>query len=201
MDQHEIATELKLIKKMLYTLFMKEGMLDLAKEVEEKMWPPQPKFIDGPIDGVAVTQLSDNAHGDRRGWLAEIYRVDETPCSERPRMAYISLTKPRASRGPHSHQFQTDRFLFASLETLLLYLWDDRPDSKTYRHKMIIPVGGLNRCTVLVPPGVVHGYTNIDALNAVVINFPNRLYCGEDRKEEPDELRYEDDPDTPFKIP
>ena len=34
----------------------------------------------------------------------------------------------------------------------------------------------------------------------VVINFPNRLYMGAGRREEVDEIRHEDDPETIFRL-
>jgi len=33
-----------------------------------------------------------------------------------------------------------------------------------------------------------------------VINCPNRLYMGQRKREPVDELRHEDDPDTPYRI-
>jgi dTDP-4-dehydrorhamnose 3,5-epimerase len=62
-------------------------------------------------------------------------------------------------------------------------------------------VGEDNPQAVIVPKGVVHAYKNISQTQkGVVINFPNRLYMGEGKKEPVDEIRHENDPHTIFKI-
>lgn len=53
---------------------------------------------------------------------------------------------------------------------------------------------------VVIPPGVVHGYRNISGEDALVINLPNRLYRGEGKAEDVDEIRHEDDPDSPYRF-
>lgn len=54
--------------------------------------------------------------------------------------------------------------------------------------------------SVVIPPGVVHAYKNIGSVDGVVMNFPDRLYAGPGRTEPVDEIRHEDDPESPFKI-
>jgi dTDP-4-dehydrorhamnose 3,5-epimerase len=54
--------------------------------------------------------------------------------------------------------------------------------------------------SVLIPAGVVHAYRNIGGKFGMVVNFPNRLFAGRDRKEPVDEIRHEDDPNTIFKL-
>jgi dTDP-4-dehydrorhamnose 3,5-epimerase len=46
----------------------------------------------------------------------------------------------------------------------------------------------------------VHAYQNIGAVDGIVINCPNRLYRGQGRREQVDEIRHEDDPNTPFRM-
>ena len=65
---------------------------------------------------------------------------------------------------------------------------------------MTLFVGEDNPKSVLVPKGVVHAYRNIGQAAGIVINCPNRLYMGEGKREEIDEIRHEDDPDTIFRI-
>jgi dTDP-4-dehydrorhamnose 3,5-epimerase len=79
-------------------------------------------------------------------------------------------------------------------------MWDNRPDSPTYRRVMTIVAGEDNPHVVIVPKGVVHAYQNIGDKDGIVINCPNRLYRGDQRHEEVDEIRHEDDPDTIFKM-
>jgi len=47
---------------------------------------------------------------------------------------------------------------------------------------------------------VVHAYKCVSKTNGYVINLPNKLYKGKDKKEEIDEIRWEDNPDSPYKI-
>jgi dTDP-4-dehydrorhamnose 3,5-epimerase len=53
---------------------------------------------------------------------------------------------------------------------------------------------------MIIPPGVVHAYRNIGTTAGWVFNLSNRLYAGEGRKEEVDEIRHENDPNTMFKL-
>ncbi|MDQ2747368.1 MAG: dTDP-4-dehydrorhamnose 3,5-epimerase, partial [Acidobacteriota bacterium] len=58
-----------------------------------------------------------------------------------------------------------------------------------------------NALAVIIPKGVVHAYKNVSSTEkGMVINCPNRLFMGEGKKEEIDEIRHEDDPDTIFRI-
>ncbi len=83
----------------------------------------------------------------------------------------------------------------------LLELWDNRANSPTRNNYYRIKAGRDNPALIIVPPGVVHGYTNIsDHESGMVINYPNRLYRGEGKKEEVDETRHEEDRHSPFQL-
>ena len=148
------------------------------------------------IKDVVVTQL--NKYEDERGWLCEIFREDEL--NYKVPMSYISETKPGITRGPHEHKKQSDLFAFIGPGKFKLYLWDNRKDSETYQEKMEIEGGEDNLISVIVPPGVVHGYKCISEKPAWCINLPNKLYKGKNKTEEIDEIRWEENPDSPFKI-
>ncbi len=145
------------------------------------------------MEGVDIKELA--LYEDPRGWLGEIYRNDDN--GFRPAMSYLSLTKPGLVRGPHEHVEQTDLFCF--IGRFRLYLWDNRESSATFREAKVIDTSGVPTIAV-VPPGVVHAYENIESHDAMVLNLPDRLYKGEGRAEPVDEIRYEDDPESPFKI-
>ncbi len=152
------------------------------------------EFKEGPIEGVVLKELQ--FHTDKRGWLTELFREDELPEGFRPAMAYMSLTYPGITRGPHEHKEQTDYFCFIGRFTL--YLWDNRTDSPTYGNRMVID--DADRMLVVIPPGVVHAYKNTGEGDGLVINLPDRLYAGWGRREPVDEVRYEDDPESPFRL-
>ncbi|MGB7925649.1 MAG: dTDP-4-dehydrorhamnose 3,5-epimerase family protein [Pyrinomonadaceae bacterium] len=156
------------------------------------------RFKRGQIRDVVVRDLRKFV--DERGWLAELFRHDELAEEFYPAMAYISSTQPGITRGPHEHVDQADLFCFIGPSNFKLRMWDNRPDSETYNHVMTLFVGEDNPKAVVVPKGVVHAYRNIGHAQGIVVNCPNRLYMGTDKREEIDEIRHEDDPETEFQI-
>ena len=148
------------------------------------------------ISGVKIKKL--NKYEDERGWLAEFYRHDEADYN--PAMGYVSVTRPGVVRGPHEHVYQSDCFVFVGPGTFKLHLWDKRADSSTNGEKIEIEVGENNPTMVIVPPGVVHGYKCISEHDAWCINMPDKLYRGIAKKDEIDEVRWELDEQSPYKI-
>jgi dTDP-4-dehydrorhamnose 3,5-epimerase len=59
-------------------------------------------------------------------------------------------------------------------------------------------MGASNPGSVVVPPGVVHGYRSLGPEPGLVLNCPNRLFMGEGKREPVDEIRHEADPTNPF---
>lgn len=155
-------------------------------------------FLEGNIIGVEVRPIKK--HLDHRGWLLEIFRMDELDPRIRPVMAYVSETLPGVTRGPHEHVEQTDYFCFLGPSAFEIILWDNRPDSPSYWTRQTILAGGEGPCVVIVPEGVVHAYRNLGDKPGWVINCANRLYAGKGRKEPVDEIRHEEDPDSPFSL-
>ena len=133
---------------------------------------------------------------DPRGWLIELYRDDELPEDFEPVMGYLSLTHPGVARGPHEHRDQSDGFVFLS-GAFEITLWENREGREHV--KEVIFAGEENPLFLVVPPGVVHGYRNVGQSDALVLNFPDRLYAGHGKKEPVDEIRHEDG-DSEFKL-
>ncbi len=148
------------------------------------------------ISGVIIKPLNKNQ--DERGWLTEIFRRDELNFD--PAMSYVSLTNPGVIRGPHEHVSQSDCFVFLGPGSFRLYLWDRREESPTNGEAVAIEVGENNPSLVIVPPGVVHGYKCISDIPALSINLPDKLYKGINKAQEVDEIRWEKDPQSPYKI-
>jgi dTDP-4-dehydrorhamnose 3,5-epimerase len=155
-------------------------------------------FKSGVIQGVVVRDLQK--YVDERGWLAELFRHDELEEEFHPQMAYVSQSEPQVQRGPHEHADQADLFYFIGPSSFKIRLWDNRPHSETYRNMMTLFSGEDDPKSVLVPKGVVHVYRNVGHNAGIVLNFPNRLFKGVRRSEEIDEIRYEDDPNTIFRL-
>jgi dTDP-4-dehydrorhamnose 3,5-epimerase len=155
-------------------------------------------FQEGPIDGVVFKSLK--RYADRRGWLIELFREDELNHDNHPAMAYVSETLPGVARGPHFHHEQSDYFAFVGPGDFKLYLWDRRETSATFNYRHTVVVGESNMQAVIVPPGVVHAYKNVSKHPGWVFNSPNRLYAGRGKKEPVDEIRFEDQPDSPYEL-
>jgi len=169
------------------------------------------KFNKGLIEGVQL--IVPEVYEDDRGKLMEFFRVDElweadgegicTPTAmfeKMPKMGYISTTKPGVIRGPHEHREQTDRFVVFE-GCWEFYLWDNRQNSGTYARFLDFYCGEYKPMIVVVPPGVVHAYRNVGQMASTMINCPDKLYAGWDKKEEVDEIRHELDEDSPFVVP
>jgi len=153
--------------------------------------------LDG-IDGVVWRPL--RKHNDQRGWLSELFRQDDMPAEFHPVMGYISLSEPGIVRGPHEHAEQADFFCFLGPGNFKVYLWDNRVRSRTYRAHQTEIVGADKPMALIIPPGVVHAYNNVSSEPGVVFNCPNRLFRGPGRKGPVDEIRHEDNPDSPFRL-
>lgn len=145
------------------------------------------------MEGVVIKEL--NVFTDERGWLTELFRYDETDF--RPVMSYVSMTKPGIARGPHEHLDQSDFFCFFG--NFRLYLWDNRQGSPSYGEKFVMDMKG-KPVTAIVPPRVVHAYKNMGPGDGLVLNLPDRLFKGQGKKDPVDEVRYENDPGSPFRI-
>jgi len=159
---------------------------------------PKQEFKDGSILGVKICPLKK--HVDERGWLAEIFRTDELDPQVHPVMAYVSESLPGVIRGPHEHVEQTDYFCFMGPSSFEVTLWDNRESSPSHWTRQRIVVGEETPSTVIVPAGVVHAYRNVGGKPGCVINFSNRLYAGEGKKGPIDEIRHENNPQSPFRL-
>lgn len=155
-------------------------------------------MVSCPMAGVVVRELT--VRTDARGWLLELYRIDELEQEFLPVMGYVSMTRPGVVRGPHEHVDQADYFVFMGPSTFRVYLWDQRADSKTLGQSWQIDAGIDRKVAMIVPPGVVHAYKNVGDQDGIVYNAPNRLYAGAGRREPVDEIRHEDDPQSRFRI-
>lgn len=82
------------------------------------------------------------------------------------------------------HRFQDDRLFFAH-GVFRVALFDDRPESPTFRMLNVFVMSHRNRGTVIIPKGVFHALKNIGEDDAFFFNLPTRPYNHED----PDKFR------------
>ena len=155
-------------------------------------------IIKSKITGVLIKRVE--FFGDKRGCVAELFRCDQIECeSSDPVMGYISYTNPGITRGPHAHTDQSDLFAFIGPGDFQLHIWDSRSLFPLETHEVYI-VGESNPTIAVIPQLVVHGYVNVSNVTGMVLNFPDQLYKGIDRKEPVDEIRYEDLPESIYRI-
>jgi dTDP-4-dehydrorhamnose 3,5-epimerase len=154
-------------------------------------------FKNGTIQDVIVRNLTKFI--DDRGWLSELFRKDEFPAELYPAMGYVSMTASGVTRGPHEHADQADCFAFLGPSNFKIFLWDNRTSSPTYMTRQIVFAGEDAPRSLVIPRGIVHAYRNIGEGHGMVLNFPNRLYAGEGKKNPVDEIRHEIDPASIFR--
>jgi dTDP-4-dehydrorhamnose 3,5-epimerase len=147
------------------------------------------------IEGVLLRRPKVNA--DHRGWLLEMWRVEDVANPHLPKMAYISRTYVGESRGPHEHSQQTDFFCFTGITKWVVYLRDNRKDSPTFGLMMVLEID-TDPFVIVVPPGVAHAYLNAGPGLGIVVNLPSELYGGLNYELGVDEIRHEDDPESIF---
>jgi dTDP-4-dehydrorhamnose 3,5-epimerase len=73
------------------------------------------------------------------------------------------------------HRRQEDR-LFVSRGRLRFGLYDDRPESPTYRRLNVFTITDRRRALVVIPRGVFHGVENVGTEEALYLNLPTRAY-------------------------
>lgn len=107
------------------------------------------------IKDVVVKNLTTNP--DERGYFREIIRTSDDFFKEGFGQWSHSMMHKGIIKAWHIHKIQTDWWYVAS-GVLKVALYDNRPDSPTYKEIMEIFMGDGQPATVLrVPPGVAHG--------------------------------------------
>ncbi len=122
---------------------------------------PLPPLKDA-ICGVEAKLL--HSHGDQRGFFREIVRANE-PVFSGGNFGQWSHSKMQKNvvKAWHYHHVQFDWWYvpFGKVQTVL---FDDRPESPTYRTKLVFKMGETAKygpdvfeVCVRIPPGVLHG--------------------------------------------
>jgi dTDP-4-dehydrorhamnose 3,5-epimerase len=158
------------------------------------------------IDGVVIKNLVQ--HHDERGYLEEIIRGSDDKFKKFGQV-YMTMTYDGAVKAWHQHNMQTD-CVCCIKGMIKLVMVDTRfpdigsldsdrklwyvPTYTTYGNLLEIFIGEHNPCTVIIPPGVMHGWKAYNG-DAYIVNIPDNEY---DNKR-PDEIRYPPDHTFRFK--
>lgn len=137
----------------------------------------------GLIHGVRIVPLQ--IHADDRGFFAELARLGlgvaeaMVPGAGRRLQLSATLTYPGTIKAIHYHFEQTD--LWAPLSGMLqVFLYDLRRASATFGAINTLYLGQYRPWTLLIPPGVAHGYKVIGSQPAILVYLTDRYYNPDD---------------------
>lgn len=105
---------------------------------------------------------------DERGMIMHMVRKDSDYFNKFGEI-YFSVIYPNVIKGWHIHKEMTLNYAVV-YGNIKLVLYDDRPESSTYKQFQEIFFGQDNYCLVSVPPGVVNGFKAIGNEKAIVAN-------------------------------
>lgn len=138
--------------------------------------------LEVPIHGVVVHPTI--VHTDDRGSLTEIHtaawNVHPEPLSQAVRI----VIRPGKIKGWAKHIQNVDRTMVMKGEVKIV-MYDDRPESPTYRSVNVLFLGEHNLGLLVIPASVYHAVQCVGREDAILINFPTRPYDYED----PDKYR------------
>ena len=118
------------------------------------------------IDGIKIKPLRKIC--DERGMIMHMLRCDD-PDFEKFGEVYFSTAYPGVIKGWHEHRKQTQNY--AVIQGMIkLVLYDNRPDSPTYKELMEIFTGEDDYQLIRIPTGVINGYKTIGVKPSIVAN-------------------------------
>lgn len=129
------------------------------------------------IEGVIIREARTQT--DARGTLCEIYRPDWGVHEDPLTYVYQFSIRPGMVKGWHIHHLHDDR-IFISQGEVLVVLYDDRPESPTYKMVNEIYRSEHHRSVMVIPRFVFHAHENVGQKDALMISCPTRLYYHED---------------------
>ena len=135
-------------------------------------------LIEGVVSRPALT------HVDERGTMCEVY--DPAWGAVDFPLVTVSLytIRPGMTKGWVVHREQDDRN-FLTRGRVKWVLYDDRPNSPTYRQISELHVSEYNRQLVVIPRGVFHAVQNVGDVEAIIVDMPSVRY----NHENPDKYR------------
>jgi dTDP-4-dehydrorhamnose 3,5-epimerase len=133
--------------------------------------------IEKRIEGVVVQPST--THVDDRGTLCEIFSPHRPPHPAPVVYVYQFTIRPGRIKGWHVHHLHDDR-IFLSQGHVKVVLYDDRPDSPTYRMVNEIYRSELDRTLMVIPAYVYHAHQNVGSTDALFVSMPSRPYQHDD---------------------
>jgi len=128
------------------------------------------------IDGVAANPHP--VYPDDRGFFLEVARLGKGLVSGFPAgttQISAALSYPGTIKAFHFHRRQTDFWVPVS-GMLQVALADLREGSRTFGWRNTLYVGALRPWSLLIPPGVAHGYKVLGTEAALLVYVTDRFY-------------------------
>ncbi|MGE3974374.1 MAG: dTDP-4-dehydrorhamnose 3,5-epimerase family protein [Bdellovibrionales bacterium] len=118
------------------------------------------------IQGVKITPLKQIL--DERGKIMHMLRND-SPLFQKFGEIYFSAVEPGAIKAWHIHKEMTLNYAVPHGK-IKLVLYDDRPDSPSYKKLQEIYLSPENYCLVTIPPMVWNGFKGVAQYPSIVAN-------------------------------
>ena len=133
-------------------------------------------------DGRPIIQLIDGVKlrravtlTDERGTLCEILNPSWGLHPSEIVYVYQFTIRPGKIKGWHQHHLHDDR-IFISQGSIKVVLYDDRPQSPTYRMINEVYRSEHERDIMVIPAFVFHAHQNIGSSDALFVSMPTRPY-------------------------
>lgn len=124
------------------------------------------------IDGVKITPLRKIC--DERGMIMHMLRAND-PHFEQFGEVYFATAYPGVIKGWHLHTKQVQNY--AVIQGMIkLVMYDDRPESPTYKELMELFIGENNYQLIRIPTGVINGWKCIGDKTAILANCSTLPY-------------------------
>jgi dTDP-4-dehydrorhamnose 3,5-epimerase len=120
---------------------------------------------------------------DDRGYLIEILRATDPHFTKFGQVYLVGNLTRGTIRAFHKHDELWDWF-FISHGCAKFALYDDRPESPTYKETNTFIIGERQPGLLVVPPGVYHGWMSLQD-DTQLISTGSEVY----NREKPDEVR------------
>lgn len=149
--------------------------------------PPSPAsqgtlVLSDSIEGMRFYQSSSVR--SMSGHVTELWRPEWLGRDTRPDHVVFVTMAPHAKTNWHCHRRQRD-LLFVVRGRIKVAFYDDRSDSRTYRHLEVRTFSQSQPTLIAIPPGVWHALQNLGADEAAFVTMNDQPFTYED----PDDWR------------
>lgn len=138
------------------------------------------------LEGVLVKEVQNIITAN--GMTTEIYRPEWPIGTDQIRHIIHATLRANAISAWHVHQHQTDT-IFVIGGSIRLVLFDDRINCHTRGEINVFHLSRLRPSLITIPPGIWHGFQNLENTESSFINYFDRPYINSD----PDEWRLPSD--------